>query len=63
MLSKHLQSELSDWMQSGNDEPVILSSRIRLARNLENFVHPMMFSEGDAERNRMCRECIALRLR
>ncbi|UBH08525.1 protein arginine kinase [Macrococcus armenti] len=50
MLSKHLQSELSDWMQSGNDEPVILSSRIRLARNLENFVHPMMFSEGDAER-------------
>lgn len=50
MLSKHLQSELSDWMQSGKDEPVILSSRIRLARNLENFVHPMMFSEGDAER-------------
>lgn len=50
MLSKHLQSELSDWMQSGKDEPVILSSRIRLARNLENFVHPMMFSEGDPER-------------
>lgn len=50
MLSKHLQSELSDWMQSGKDEPVILSSRIRLARNLEGFVHPMMFSEGDAER-------------
>lgn len=50
MLSKHLQSELSDWMQSGKDEPVILSSRIRLARNLENFVHPMMFSERDAER-------------
>lgn len=50
MLSKHLQSELSDWMQSGKDEPVILSSRIRLARNLENFVHPMMFSEGDAGR-------------
>lgn len=50
MLSKHLQSELSDWMQSGKDEPVILSSRIRLARNLEGFVHPMMFNEGDAER-------------
>ena len=42
MLDKHLESVLSDWMQTENEKPVILSSRIRLARNLEGFVHPLM---------------------
>ncbi|WP_414054696.1 protein arginine kinase [Macrococcus equi] len=49
MLNKHLQNILSDWMQSADEPAVILSSRIRLARNLENYVHPMMFKDDTAE--------------
>ncbi|WP_414047339.1 protein arginine kinase [Macrococcus equi] len=49
MLNKHLQNILSDWMQSADEPAVILSSRIRLARNLENYAHPMMFKDDTAE--------------
>lgn len=49
MLNEHLQNILSDWMQSADEPAVILSSRIRLARNLENFVHPMMYQESTGE--------------
>lgn len=34
---------LSKWMKEAEETPVIISSRIRLARNLENHVHPLMF--------------------
>lgn len=46
MLDKHLNMQLGDWMQQ-EDQPIILSSRIRLARNLENFVHPLMYDLSD----------------
>lgn len=49
MLDKHISHTLSDWMQNSDDKPIILSSRIRLARNLENFVHPLMYDEQTAE--------------
>ena len=42
---------MSDWMQEVQSQPVIMSSRIRLARNLENHVHPLMFpSEEEGHR-------------
>lgn len=50
MLDKHLSHTLSDWMQQETEQPIVMSSRIRLARNLENAVHPLMYKEGDAER-------------
>lgn len=50
MLDKHLNHTLSDWMQQNSEQPIVMSSRIRLARNLENEVHPLMYKEGDAER-------------
>lgn len=49
MLDKHLSHTLSDWMQQESEKPIILSSRIRLARNLENFVHPLMYDDDTAE--------------
>ncbi|TDM00901.1 protein arginine kinase [Macrococcus carouselicus] len=49
MLDKHLNLQLSDWMQQ-EDQPIILSSRIRLARNLENFVHPLMSDDETSEK-------------
>ncbi|MGS0664052.1 protein arginine kinase [Staphylococcus arlettae] len=43
MSDKDLNAHMSEWMREGTDSPVIMSSRIRLARNLENHVHPLMF--------------------
>ncbi|UXR69791.1 protein arginine kinase [Staphylococcus sp. IVB6246] len=37
-----LQNEQQEVLQ-----PVVMSSRIRLARNLENYVHPLMFPNED----------------
>ncbi|TDM13538.1 protein arginine kinase [Macrococcus bovicus] len=48
MLDKHLNVQLGDWMQQA-DQPIILSSRIRLARNLEDFVHPLMYDDQTGE--------------
>ncbi|RIP36187.1 protein arginine kinase [Staphylococcus gallinarum] len=42
---------MSEWMRDKAESPVVMSSRIRLARNLENHVHPLMFpSEQDGFR-------------
>lgn len=35
---------MSEWMEHGEETPVVMSSRIRLARNLDNHVHPLMFT-------------------
>ncbi|MFZ5816998.1 MAG: protein arginine kinase [Bacillota bacterium] len=41
----------SRWMESGGPHPeVVLSSRIRLARNLDNLPFPHRMTEADAER-------------
>ena len=38
-----LEPNISEWMKTNKEAPVVISSRIRLARNLENHVHPLMF--------------------
>ncbi|WP_381419900.1 protein arginine kinase [Staphylococcus hyicus] len=47
MMSNHLEHHMSGWLQESNTSPVVMSSRIRLARNLENYVHPLMFPSED----------------
>ncbi|WP_281183791.1 protein arginine kinase [Staphylococcus schleiferi] len=50
-MTNNLDQHMSDWMQEVQSQPVIMSSRIRLARNLENHVHPLMFpSEEEGHR-------------
>ena len=43
-----MNAHISEWMKETEESPIVMSSRIRLARNLENHVHPLMFpSEQD----------------
>lgn len=46
-----MNAHISEWMKETEESPIVMSSRIRLARNLENHVHPLMFpSEQDGFR-------------
>lgn len=48
-LEKFLNQAVSSWMSSeGPDSDIILSSRIRLARNLRNFKFPTLFTNDEA---------------
>lgn len=48
-LEKFLNQAVSSWMSSeGPDADIILSSRIRLARNLRNYKFPTLFSNEEA---------------
>ncbi|MBS4179702.1 protein arginine kinase [Lederbergia citrea] len=48
-LEKFLNKAVSSWMSAeGPDSDIILSSRIRLARNLRNYKFPTLFSNDDA---------------
>lgn len=48
-LEKFLNQAVSSWMSSeGPDSDIILSSRIRLARNLGNYRFPTLFSNEEA---------------
>lgn len=48
-LEKFLNQAVSSWMSSeGPDSDIILSSRIRLARNLRRFKFPTLFSNDEA---------------
>ncbi|MFF5512920.1 protein arginine kinase [Staphylococcus capitis] len=38
-----IHTNISEWMKRTEEAPVVISSRIRLARNLENHVHSLMF--------------------
>ena len=42
-MMSNIHINISEWMKMSEETPVIISSRIRLARNLENHVHPLMF--------------------
>lgn len=42
-MMSNIHTNISEWMKMSEEIPVIISSRIRLARNLENHVHPLMF--------------------
>ena len=52
MMSKNdISTHISEWMRDEEESPIVMSSRLRLARNLENHVHPLMFpSEQDGYR-------------
>jgi len=48
-LEKFLNRALSSWMsEEGPDSDIVLSSRIRLARNLEDFQYPTVFTNEEA---------------
>ncbi|MEK3888968.1 protein arginine kinase [Bacillus sp. FSL K6-3431] len=50
-LEKFLNKAVSSWMcAEGPDSDVILSSRIRLARNLRNYKFPTLFTNEDAKK-------------
>ena len=42
-MMSNIHTNNSEWKKMSEETPVIISSRIRLARNLENHVHPLMF--------------------
>ncbi|UXV42639.1 protein arginine kinase [Staphylococcus simulans] len=46
---------MSSWMQQNETTLVVMSSRIRLARNLNNHVHPLMFT-SDVEGQKVINE-------
>ncbi|MCL4425408.1 MAG: ATP--guanido phosphotransferase, partial [Firmicutes bacterium] len=49
-LDEFLKNPLSRWLGSGApDSDIILSSRIRLARNLEEFPFPLSMNQQQAE--------------
>ncbi|WP_243388364.1 protein arginine kinase [Bacillus kexueae] len=49
-LKNFINSALSAWMsEEGPDSDIVLSSRIRLARNLDHFRYPTIFSNEDAQ--------------
>ncbi|RIO65941.1 protein arginine kinase, partial [Mammaliicoccus sciuri] len=51
MSKNDISAYMSEWMRDREESPIVMSSRIRLARNLENHVHPLMFlSEQDGFR-------------
>ena len=43
-----MDAHISEWMKETDESPIVMSSRIRLARNLENHVHPLMFPSEQA---------------
>lgn len=51
MMTHNIHDNISQWMKSNEETPIVMSSRIRLARNLENHVHPLMYAtENDGFR-------------
>ncbi|MCF6411885.1 protein arginine kinase [Pseudalkalibacillus salsuginis] len=57
-LEKFISDAISPWMKrEGPDSDIVLSSRIRLARNLENHVFPIISNEQQADKvNRQIRK-------
>ncbi|MCD0800894.1 protein arginine kinase, partial [Staphylococcus aureus] len=43
-MTHNIHDNISQWMKSNEETPIVMSSRIRLARNLENHVHPLMYA-------------------
>ncbi|MBT2644478.1 protein arginine kinase [Bacillus sp. ISL-41] len=49
-LEKFINQAVSSWMSDdGPDSDIVLSSRIRFARNLDEYNFPTLFSNGEAE--------------
>lgn len=50
-LERFINQAISPWMnEEGPDSDIVLSSRIRLARNLEEFIFPTLYSADEAEK-------------
>lgn len=50
-LERFLNQAVSSWMSAeGPDSDIVLSSRIRLARNLSEFIFPTLFSNEEAKK-------------
>ncbi|WP_409296439.1 protein arginine kinase [Peribacillus sp. SCS-26] len=48
-LERFLQNAVSSWMsEEGPDSDIVMSSRVRLARNLKKYRFPILFSENEA---------------
>src|SRR4051812_25194236 len=48
-LERFLNQAVSSWMSAeGPDSDIVLSSRIRLARNIDQFKFPFLFSNDEA---------------
>lgn len=49
-LQRFMQNALSEWMKGeGPDSDIVLSSRIRLARNLQEYPFPMLATESQSQ--------------
>ncbi|PLT31298.1 protein arginine kinase [Peribacillus deserti] len=49
-LERFLKNAVSSWMsEEGPDSDIVLSSRVRLARNLREYKFPIIFSRDEAE--------------
>ncbi|WP_153125823.1 protein arginine kinase [Peribacillus tepidiphilus] len=49
-LERFMKKAVSSWMsEEGPDSDIVLSSRIRLARNLKNFTFPTLYSHEEAQ--------------
>jgi protein arginine kinase len=49
-LEKFISQAVSSWMSDdGPDSDIVLSSRIRFARNLDEYNFPTLFTDGEAE--------------
>ncbi len=49
-LEKFINQAVSSWMSNdGPDSDIVLSSRIRFARNLDEYNFPTLFTNGEAE--------------
>lgn len=48
-LEKFMQNALSEWMKvDGPESDIVISSRVRLARNLKNYPFPLLTAESQA---------------
>ncbi|ARB39542.1 protein arginine kinase [Mammaliicoccus sciuri] len=52
-MEEHMNEHISDWMKETEDTPIVMSSRIRLARNLQDEVHPLKYEEDDETGNKV----------
>lgn len=46
-MEEHIKLNVSDWMKDIEDGPIVMSSRIRLARNLQDEVHPLKYEDEE----------------
>ena len=49
IIDKYFQEPISDWMKKeAPEKEIVITSRVRLARNLKNYPFPMLITETQA---------------